>query len=333
MSNTLSQKCRALLAELHLISADTKITVQPLSGGVASDIARIDTDNSTWCVKFALPKLKVEADWFAPTHRNMAEYNWLSFAAETLPHNAIRLFGFSDTLQGFAMAYLEAEDIYLYKNALLTGTDTGTEAGKIGKLIGTIHNRSATPEFDDSGFHNQDDFWALRIEPYLCYTATRHPEISKSLLDMADRLYHADRILVHGDVSPKNIFLRAAEPVILDAECATMGDPCFDISFFLNHLVLKAIHMPHRQTHNLRAVMDFWDSYHPFIAWEAAEELERRTCQLLPALMLARVDGKSPVEYLHPAQQHKTREIALKMIKSPYANLNDFCHNLGEHLS
>jgi len=328
MSNTLTRKCHALLTELHLIAPDTDIAVQPLTGGVASDIARIDTQDSTWCVKFALPKLKVEADWFAPTHRNEAEYNWLSFAARTLPQNAVRLFGYSDRLQGFAMAYLEAEDIYLYKTALLAGTDTGTEAAKIGKLLGTIHESSARAEFDSRGFHNQDDFWALRIEPYLSYTASHHPDISKILLELADQLYQADQILIHGDVSPKNIFLRTSEPVILDAECATMGDPCFDISFFLNHLVLKAIHMPHRQAELLRAVMNFWQAYRPFVSWEKIDRLERRTCQLVPALMLARIDGKSPVEYLTPAQQQQTRDIALKLIKSPYAQLDDFCHTL-----
>ena len=330
---TLTDRCYALLAELNLISANDTIDVVPLTGGVASDIARVTSGKHSYCVKFALPKLKVEADWFAPTHRNIAEYNWLSFAAKTVPQNAVQLFGYSDALQGFAMAYLEAEDIYLYKTALLAGADTGTEAGKIGAVLGKIHHASSRHEFDASAFQNQDDFWALRVEPYLCYTASSHPDLSDILLAEAERLYRANRLLIHGDVSPKNIFFRNSEPIILDAECATMGDPCFDISFFLNHLLLKTIHLPHRQTTNLQAVHDFWQSYAPYIGWEDPTMLETRVCQLVPALMLGRVDGKSPVEYLTASQQIITREIALKLLTSPHAKLADLCNTLHRYCS
>jgi len=333
MSNNLTDRCYALLSQLNLIAADTKINVVPLTGGVASDIACIEADNQKWCVKFALPKLKVEADWFAPTHRNIAEYNWLCFAAEIVPQNAVQLFGYSDALQGFAMAYLSADDVYLYKAALLAGKDTGSEAGKIASVLGKIHLASSRDDFDASPFQNQDDFWALRIEPYLCYTASHHPDISDILLEEAERLYRSDTVLIHGDVSPKNIFFRHAEPVILDAECATMGDPCFDISFFLNHLILKAIHMPHRRQANLRAVGDFWQVYAHYICWEDVMVLEQRICQLVPALMLGRVDGKSPVEYLSLSEQETTRKLALKLIKTPHANLKELCNTLDSILS
>ncbi len=74
----LKARCHALLVELNLIAAKTEIAIEALTGGVASDIALVSVDQRQWCVKFALPKLKVAADWFAPVERNAAEYACLT---------------------------------------------------------------------------------------------------------------------------------------------------------------------------------------------------------------------------------------------------------------
>ena len=51
------------------------------AGGVSSDIYRVDAGGQTLCVKRALPKLKVAADWRAPVERNAYEAAWLRLAA------------------------------------------------------------------------------------------------------------------------------------------------------------------------------------------------------------------------------------------------------------
>ena len=48
-----------------------------------------------------------------------------------------------------------------------------------------------------------------------------------------------------------------------------------------------------------------------------------RTATLLPALLLARVDGKSPVEYLDPAQQGFVRDFALRALARRSDSLSD----------
>ena len=96
----LQDRCKALLTELGIIHPDQAISVSPLTGGVASDIARVETADRIYCVKFALPKLRVEADWQAPVHRNFAEYEWLRFAQSVQPQCAPKLFGHSGTKHG-----------------------------------------------------------------------------------------------------------------------------------------------------------------------------------------------------------------------------------------
>lgn len=330
MTTTLEETCRELLSELGLISADGQIEVRPLTGGVASDIALVEAGSKRFCVKLALPKLKVAADWHAPVHRNAAEYAWLKDAARIVPEGAVRLFGRSERLHGFAMEFLEGDDVYLWKDALLQGRAPEGEAAKVGDALGRIHKASSQPDFPTDAYQNRDDFWALRIEPYITYTAGQHPDLAEPLTELAEMLYEGNAVLVHGDVSPKNILLRDKRPILLDAECATMGDPSFDLSFCLNHIILKALHVPGCFDTYLAEVSAFWGAYEPHVTWEGAGQLEARVARLVPALMLARVDGKSPVEYLSSNEQAVVRKLAIQFIEHPVDRLDALVAGIAE---
>ncbi len=327
------RRCRALVEAIGLGRASDVTAVEPLTGGVASDIARVDLNGRFCCVKFALEKLKVAEDWRAPVHRNAAEYAWLTVVSAIAPASVPKLHGRSDRLNGFAMEYLDASQTELWKTRLLTGTPDPRDAAVVGALLGRIHAATSRPDFDRGPFHNQHDFWALRLDPYLIFTAARHPSLAAPLTALADRLHAADIALIHGDVSPKNIFLRDATPILLDAECATMGDPCFDVAFCLNHLVLKAVHRPGHAPLLRTSLAALWTAYAPQVSWEAPAALEARVAALLPALMLARVDGKSPVEYLDPAARQRVRDLAIPAIAAPVPRLDDLVSGFGAGFS
>ncbi|PRY20868.1 Ser/Thr protein kinase RdoA (MazF antagonist) [Aliiruegeria haliotis] len=324
MSQDLAERCAELVAELGLANPGTDVRIRPLTGGVASDIAVVETEQRDVVVKFALAKLKVAEDWFAPVHRNRAEYAWLKFAHDTCPANAPKIFGRSEALQGFAMELLKGEHVYLWKDRLLSGAAPDGEAAKVGGLLGRLHAVSSRTDFDRSAFRNRDDFHALRLEPYLSFTAGRHPDLAMRINGLAEALHGSDQVLVHGDVSPKNILVRDGTPILLDAECATMGDASFDLAFCLNHLVLKALHMPTNRDALCAEAQSLWNAYAPHVCWEAAADLEARTVALLPALMLARVDGKSPVEYLDETGRRRVRTLSRPLIAEPAATISDF---------
>ncbi|WP_380058218.1 phosphotransferase family protein [Falsihalocynthiibacter sp. SS001] len=332
MTASLRDRSLKLVQELGLGEQADVGEVVPLTGGVASDIASVEVNGRKICVKFALPKLKVAAEWNAPVHRNAAEYAWLEVAAQILSDHAVELYGRSESLHGFAMEFVAGGDVYLWKAAMLRGDPPQGEAALVGDMLGRIHKGSAEKGFDVSPFQNRDDFYALRIEPYLIYAATQNPEVATELTALAGMLYAGQNVLVHGDVSPKNILLRAGAPIILDAECATMGDASFDPAFCLNHLVLKAVHLKELRSDLLPEVGAFWRAYSAHVDWEDATELERRLCRLLPALMLGRVDGKSPVEYLSNVEQNNVREIAISMLQTPTATLTEFVEKLARKL-
>jgi len=121
-------------------------------------------------------------------------------------------------------------------------------------------------------------------------------------MQLSARTLATKTALVHGDVSPKNILVGRASPILLDAECAWYGDPAFDLAFCLNHLLLKCLWNASARPAYERCFEALAHAYLRGVQWEPAAALQARAALLLPALCLARVDGKSPVEYLTRAQ-------------------------------
>lgn len=329
MPDKMKQRCVDLIGALGLGDPSDIREVTPLNGGVASDIARVVVGTNCYCIKFALEKLRVVEDWHVPVHRSRAEYAWLSVAGRVAPEAAPKLHGFSEKQNGFVMELVAEPNVRLWKTAMLAGSPVHDEAARVADVLGRIHAAGAAAEFDRSPFDNSADFHAIRIEPYLLFTAQRHPTVAPRLLQLSANLDAARTTLVHGDVSPKNILFRGDQPILLDAECASMGDPCFDVAFCLNHLILKSVHLPQSRARLHQSVLEFWQAYVAHVDWEDPAALQARTAALLPALMLARIDGKSPVEYLSEPNRVWVRAKALALLDNPDAQLSGLVSKLS----
>ncbi|MGD2139505.1 MAG: aminoglycoside phosphotransferase family protein [Burkholderiales bacterium] len=312
------------LERMGLISAGETPAVTPLTGGVSSDIVRVDLPNGPVCIKRALPQLKVEADWQAPVERNDWERAWMKVAASIVPEAVPRIVGEDSQSGMFAMEYLDPESYPVWKEQLRDGTiETGT-ATRVGQTIAAIHGATAGRNHIEQAFRTDHIFVPIRLDPYLRATAEKHPECAGRLEDLAARTATTKIALVHGDVSPKNILIGAAGPVFLDAECAWYGDPAFDVAFCLNHLLLKCIWRPQWTGNYLACFDSLVAAYLGQVKWESADALERRAAALLPGLLLGRVDGKSPVEYVtRDTEREQIRRTAVRLLQEPVERLAD----------
>jgi aminoglycoside phosphotransferase (APT) family kinase protein len=315
MSTDARDATLAGLRQLGLVAPDDPVELVPLTGGVASDIWLVQGVAKPFVVKRALEKLRVAADWRAPVSRNSSEVAWLTLAARAAPQSVPRILAHDATLGFFAMDFLDPAAHPVWKRELREGRADPGFAAKVGAALVAIHaNTAGRPEI--AGDFNDDAlFRALRVEPYLEFTASRHPGIGDALRRLGADTLGTHKALVHGDISPKNILVGPDGPIFLDAECAWYGDPAFDLAFCLNHLLLKCLWTPVATPGFLAAFDALAAAYLPGVNWESAEALERRVAALLPALLLARIDGKSPVEYItDESTRDVVRHIAVPLI-------------------
>jgi aminoglycoside phosphotransferase (APT) family kinase protein len=294
--------------------------IESLSGGVSSDIWRVDLPSGRACVKRALPRLRVAQLWEAPIERNRYERLWLQMAAAAAPGAAPKVLAWDDERGLFAMEYL---DFPVWKSLLRSGSADAAFARQVGAALAAIHGASAGRDEVRARFPTDAIFRAIRLEPYLLATARQHPDLSSVLEHLSQRTAGAKRCLVHGDVSPKNILVAPRGPVFLDAECAWYGDPAFDLAFCLNHLFLKCVWVPQASEAFLACFDALSSAYLPGVTWEKPQDVEERAATLLPGLLLGRIDGKSPVEYLDEAQRDKVRNLARLLLASRIDTLQE----------
>src|SRR4029077_17613184 len=160
--------------------------------------------------------------------------------------------------------------------------------------------------------------------PYLLATARVHPDVAAELVELATVTARTRLTVVHGDVSPKNIWIGPSGPVFLDAECAWFGDPAFDLAFCLNHLLLKTMWVPSASADLRAAFTALSAAYLRGVDWEPPAALERRAARLLPAFLLARIDGKSPVEYItDEMSKDQVRRVACALLVKLPERLDD----------
>jgi aminoglycoside phosphotransferase (APT) family kinase protein len=310
------------LERMRLLSPGEVPAITPLTGGVSSDIVRADLRSGPICIKRALRKLKVAADWQAPVERNRWEVQWMKTAGAIVPHAVPRILAEDRESGMFAMEFLEERDYPVWKLQLRDGIIDPAFASQVGRTLALIHAHTAGNQTFAQQFATDHIFFPIRLEPYLCATARTHPDLAESLEALVRVTGSTKLALVHGDVSPKNILSGPHGPVFLDAECAWYGDPAFDLAFCLNHMLLKCLWRPQWSSRYLECFDRLHSSYLAGVIWEPPVQLEDRTARLLPGLFLARVDGKSPVEYVCAEWQHAAvRDLATQMLLRPVTKL------------
>lgn len=306
----------------------------PLTGGVSSDIYLVRSAARGECVvKRALPQLKTAMEWRADPARNRAEQDCLRFIGAFLPAAVPALLPSPPDRDYFAMEFLGAGFLN-WKSELLAGRCDPSVAALAGSQLGCIHAHAWGDPAVRSTFDHTPLFHQLRTSPYLLTTGDRHPALRDRFYAEAARLEATRETLVHGDYSPKNMLLGPGRLVILDCEVAWFGDPSFDLAFLLNHLHLKAVHRPASGPALRAAVAAFSAAYSTALGHPGrSAAVLARLDTLLPMLMLARIDGKSPVEYFDEAARSRVRAFLLPVLSAPPAPLSTLSQTWFDHFA
>ena len=315
---------RDYLTTRGYIKSGETVSFTNLRGGVSNRTVKVAwTDGRGWVLKQALAKLRVDVDWFSSPERIGVEAKALRCLNRLAPPGTTPAFIFEDLTQHLMGMEAIPEEHENWKNVLLSGRIISDHFEQFGLLLGAIHRRSSEAISEVRQlFSDTTYFENLRLEPYYLYTARNTEEASDFLNALArETLLHKD-CLVHGDFSPKNTLIYQNKLILLDYEVVHVGDPGFDLGFALTHFLSKAHHLPTERYRLACAAELFWQVYREEIAqlnW--AKELEQRVVRHTLGCLLARVAGKSPLEYLTSAEMIRQRDAVLALMREPPASV------------
>ena len=324
MKDSLDRHIKNILVDKNIIKNENFECLK-LTGGVSSDIWKISFLNHIFCIKKSKNKLSVQQDWHAPVIRNYYEHKWYSEVNKIIPKITPKIFYTNNNPYFFVMKYYDTINFPLWKNELFNFKLDKIFTKNIAINLAKIHNKTFNNNKIANIFNTSELFEDLRINPYIRSTAILHNDVKNILLSIADNLHNTNIALVHGDISPKNILKNNTSPIFLDAECAWYGDPAFDISFCLNHIILKSLALDTIKEKLINHFNILCENYLNNVFWEDPKIYEKRIIKLLCALMLSRIDGKSPVEYISlDFKKDKVRNFSKSILKNPVNSLLEF---------
>jgi 5-methylthioribose kinase len=315
----------AYLRDNNRIARDETPTIRVLVGGVSNRTVLVERDNGdAWVLKQALAKLRVNVDWFSDPARVHREALGLAHLAKLAPPRTITPLVFEDEPNHLLAMQAVPPPHENWKTMLLAGRVEADHVDQFARLLGTIHHRAHEHRTELSNiFDDRQFFESLRVEPYYEYTATRVPDASEFYARLIADTRARRLTLVHGDYSPKNVLVRDGRLILLDHEVIHWGEPAFDLGFGMTHLLSKAHHLPRHRTAFVDATRQFWRTYSESLGdvpWRA--DLEPHAVRHTLGCMLARVAGRSTLEYLNDDKRRRQREIVVTLMQQPPSTID-----------
>lgn len=311
---------------------EANLTTEALGGGISNDVFRVRADGICLVVKRPYSNLAVEDDWpadVARVHNEAAAARAYEemFRTADITDITVPSVIFEDSEDHVIGIECAPEDARMWKAVLLEGSVDHGIAAKLGRALGVVHAGAAEDEVLRSEFEDYTPFEQLRLDPYHRTVARRHPDVADAVRAEIDRILDIRRTLVHGDYSPKNVLIERAgdgdvTPIawVLDFEVAHWGDPAFDLAFMLNHLLINSVHNAGHFEGYVSAARRFYEAYADTSGWN----LEAAVTRELAVLMLARVDGKSSLEYTDEVTEDALRSASKHALVDHIEEFNRF---------
>jgi 5-methylthioribose kinase len=313
------------------IAHDESVAVQELPGGVSNVVLRVcrSSDKSEgFILKQARPQLRVPEAWYCSVERNICELGAMRICQRVLseqtetahPRVTTPRVLFEDRKNYLFAMTAAPHDHTTWKNLLLAGRADLQIAAACGSLLAAIHCGTWNDPQVAQVLGEPRFFDDLRIDPYYRQIARIHSGLAPRIDQLIQSLGQNRYCLVHGDFSPKNLLVSSTGLMLVDFEVGHFGDPAFDLGFFLSHLILKAFY--HQPSHEpFLALTDaFWHAYRQkmedVLSPDEDEALMARAIVNFAACSLARIDGKSKVEYLTDSNRASAvRSLATRMLE------------------
>ena len=316
---------------LDSINKEKIIKYRKLAGGVSSEVYHVKTDKNDYCIKRSLKKLLVKKEWIVDTNRIKFEYYWLNHCRKILNKNIPKTYEFNNKKKYIVMEYLNNSKYKTLKELYFKKIINQNTTRLISKHLFKIHSKSNNYKTKKLFQGNSNNFNDLRLDPYFNEVGRVYPKYKKYIKILNKDYLINSKTLVHGDFSPKNILIGKNKIVYLDAECCNFGDPVFDLVFFSNHLLIKSIFIKDKSKEFIKSYITFYKEYLKNFNAKNYKLYINRIIKMTPIMMLARIDGKSPVEYINSNKIKNTiRNKSFLLLDNKINSLNDIVKIINE---
>ena len=314
MREVTPENAAAYLRETGRLPAGCAVKVVALGWGVSNIVMRVDSEGRPPLVlKQSRERLRTQALWISRLDRIWIERDALQLLGRLLPNGTVPDLVFADDENYLIAMTCAPDDSVVWKEQLLAGETNSAVARSAGTILGTVHADSVGDSALGGRLADTLVFDQLRIDPYYRTVARAHPDLGPRIDRLIDSMATApDRTFVHGDFSPKNMLVHSGGSglMLVDFETAHAGDPAFDLGFFLSHLLLKAFRAAPGHEPYLDLTRQFWERYCERAGIAPTNDRIGRAIAHTAGCALARIDGKSPVEYLDAKAQMAVRRFA-----------------------
>jgi len=302
-----------------------------LKGGVSSEVYEVRTKLNSFCLKRSLKKLLVKKNWIVNQNRIYYEYLWLNHCRKILKKNIPKTFEYNNNQKYILMEYFDSSKFKTLKELYFKASINLNTIKSISKHLYKIHSQSKNYKTKNIFKKNNNNFFKLRLDPYFNEVAKVYPKLKKKIKSINKEYLLNSSTLVHGDFSPKNILIGNKRIIYLDAECCNYGDPVFDLVFFSNHLLIKSIYFEKQKKEFLKAFRVFYAQYFNNISIREYRKYLLRIINMTPIMLLARIDGKSPVEYITSNKtKNKIRKKSFEIISAKISDIDDIIEIINE---
>lgn len=285
------------LTNRNIIGNNSSVSIEPMSGGISNSVLKIISGKDQFVLKQALPRLRVNSEWFSDVARSNVEKQALKFLPQIIPGITPKLI-YEDESNYLFIMECAPESSVTWKSLLMRQDCNEQVARKVGAILGRLHDETHNLQDAKNLFGNKKFFYQLRIEPFFEFLQWKHPDLKSQINQHIAHCLERESSLVIGDYSPKNILVHEENVMVIDFEVIHYGDSSFDLGFLTTHLLLKSLNFKKFRRRYFNVLREIVEGYFSHVHFSKRDELEALAVQQLAWLMLARVDGKSPIEYI-----------------------------------
>ncbi len=289
-------------------SNDNKI----LTGGYINDIKQAFADNKLYVIKCGIRDKGKLYNINAPPTRIYNEYESIMTFRKYIHNPSYVANPICFDPDSYTIVFESApKQATLLSDMLLRNEVDFNAVKSISKGLVEMHNATLEKKELLDKFSDTEGFLKLKVETQ-CLNITDDEQLKKYIKNFSINSLKIKKVLLHGDIAPKNIMVWDNRFLFIDFEECAYSDPAIDIGYLIAHFYLHKIIT--NEEHFSDAIKIIYDTYMSGINYDDPT-FEERISKYIGIFMLSRIDGEAKAKYIKKEEDKENiRDIARKFI-------------------